>query len=90
MMGFADGTPLATGGRLLYIDLIAVIPIVVLLVVVAIGLWVYMDAKVQADHGEPVVFTWGSLRVDTPTQWFVASLLVTILFVPLYFAGRRQ
>jgi hypothetical protein len=30
------------------------------------------------------------LRVDTPTEWFVACLLLTILFVPLYLAGRRQ
>jgi hypothetical protein len=81
---------LVTGDRLLCIDPIALVPIVVLLVVVAIGTWVYMDAKVQAEHGEPVVFTWGSLKVDTPAQWFVASLLVAVLFVPLYLAGRRQ
>ena len=47
-----------------------------------------MDAKTQAEHGVPVAFTWGSFKVDTPTEWFVACLLLSILFIPLYFFGR--
>jgi len=72
------------------IGLTALVPLVVLLALLATDLWVYTDAKAQAEHGAPVVFTWGSFKVDTPTEWFVACLLLSILFIPLYLAGRRQ
>jgi hypothetical protein len=78
----------ATAGRVQFIGLAALVPVLVLLALLATDLWVYMDAKTQAEHGVPVAFTWGSFKVDTPTEWFVACLLLSILFIPLYLVGR--
>jgi hypothetical protein len=66
------------------------VPIIVVLVLLAIDVWIYFDAKRQAQEGAPVVFTWGSLRVDRPGEWLVGCLLLSIIFVPLYFTGRRH
>jgi len=64
-------------------------PIVVVLVV---DLWLYADAKAQAKSGRPVVFSTGAFVVDTPEAWLVGSLLLSIIFIPLYLSiriGRR-
>jgi hypothetical protein len=66
----------------------AVLPILVLLVVLAVDLWVYMDAKAHEERGSPVVFSAGLLTVDTPAAWFVSCLLLWILFFPIYVSLR--
>ena len=61
-----------------------------LLVVVATDAWVYIDAKRQRDLGEPVVFTVGSLHIETPEARLVACIVLWIIAVPLYLTGRRR
>ncbi len=67
---------------------IALAPILVLLVVVAIDLWVYADARAHSEQGTPVVFSTDFLTVDTPAAWFLGCLLLSVVFLPLYLAIR--
>jgi hypothetical protein len=66
----------------------ALAPVLVVVVIVAIDLWVYADAKRYADHGTPVVFRAGNFVVDTPATWFVGCLILGLIFFPLYIANR--
>jgi hypothetical protein len=68
----------------------ALVPIVILLVVLATDVWVYVDARAQAERGMPVVLSFGSLKVTTPAAWFVGCLLLWIVFLPLYITGRSH
>ncbi|MEA2510041.1 MAG: hypothetical protein QOG21_2123 [Actinomycetota bacterium] len=63
-------------------------PIFVLLLVLAIDLWVYMDALGRYRQGTPVVFSSGDFRVDTPAAWFFGCLFLWIVFFPLYITRR--
>lgn len=63
-------------------------PLILLLAVVATDIWVYLDATVQWERGNPVVASIGSFRVDTPGAWFVCCLVLWIVFFPLYLIGR--
>ena len=69
--------------------LTALLPIVLLLVIVASDVWVYTDAKERRARGFPVVVTIGSFPIDTPEAWFVACLVVWVVFFPLYLSARR-
>ena len=66
----------------------AFVPIVVALVVVAIDLWVYADAKSRAQQGRAVTVRAGALVVSTPTAWFIGCLLLWVIFFPLYLTSR--
>lgn len=66
----------------------ALIPVLVVLVLLAIDLWVYTDAKRCAAEGTPVVLRMGAVVVDTPTAWFIGCLVLWIIFFPLYIASR--
>ncbi len=68
----------------------ALAPLLVLLVVLASDAWVYVDATAQESRGTPIVFSSGPLILETPSAWFLASLVVWIVFFPLYLAGRRN
>jgi hypothetical protein len=68
----------------------SMLPLLMLFVLLATDLWVYLDAKVQAQRGTPVVFTIGSFEVHTPTQWFIGCLLLWIVAFPLYITGRSR
>ncbi len=69
----------------------ALVPVLaLLLVVIATDLWVYSDAKAHRERGTPVVFSAGSLNVDTPAAWCLGCLLLWILFFPLYVTRRGQ
>jgi hypothetical protein len=68
----------------------SMLPLLILFVLVATDLWVYLDAKVRAQRGTPVVFTLGNFEVHTPTQWFIGCLLLWIVAFPLYLAGRSR
>ena len=70
------------------LPVIALFPILVLLVVVAIDLWVYADARAHSERGTPVVFSTDFLTVDTPVAWFFGCLLLSVVFLPLYLALR--
>lgn len=56
------------------LPVIALVPVLVLAVVVAIDIWVYADARAQSERGTPVVFSTDFLTVDTPAAWFVGCL----------------
>jgi heme/copper-type cytochrome/quinol oxidase subunit 2 len=66
------------------------IPIAVLLVILATALWVYTDARTRSDRGSPVALSIGSLELTSPTAWFVACLILWILFFPAYIVMRNQ
>ncbi len=68
----------------------ALAPLLVLVVVLATDAWVYMDATAQENRGTPVIFSFGSFVVETPAAWFLASLVMWIVFFPIYLAGRRH
>lgn len=61
----------------------ALAPLALLVVVVAIDVWVYLDARGRSFSGEDVVATVGPLTLSTPSQWLVAILLVWIFLAPL-------
>lgn len=65
------------------------VPLLVLLALLAVDRWVYVDAQAHAERGNPVIFRSGSLKVDTPTAWALGCLILWILFFPLYLASRR-
>jgi hypothetical protein len=67
----------------------ALIPLGLVVTILATDAWVYSDARAQAAHGTPVVFTYGVFRIETPPQWFFACLFLWLLFFPLYLVGRR-
>jgi hypothetical protein len=50
--------------------------------------WVYNDAKAQANQGNPIDVSVGSLRLNTPAAWFLACLLMAELFIPPYVESR--
>jgi hypothetical protein len=56
---------------------IALIPILVLLLLLGVDRWVYVDAKIHARRGSPVSFSVGDFRVDTPAAWAVGCLLAS-------------
>jgi hypothetical protein len=91
-----DLRELGAGGReleareLRMLSLSALVPILVVLLLGAIDLWVYVDAKAHSKRGTPVVFSTGFLTVDTPTAWFCGCLLLSIDFIPLYITIRGQ
>jgi hypothetical protein len=66
------------------------VPILVLLAVLATDLWVYTDAKAHSERGAPVIFSAGFLKLDSPTVWFLACLVLWILVFPLYITIRNQ
>ena len=70
------------------LSLSALVPILVLLLVVGIDLWVYADAIAHFQRGTPVVFSSEFLIVGTPAAWFLACLLLSIVFIPLYITIR--
>ncbi|MDQ6617804.1 MAG: hypothetical protein M3083_24420 [Actinomycetota bacterium] len=69
---------------------VELVPIIVVLVVIVTGLWVYTDARVRADHGDPVVFSVGSIHLDTPQLWAVVCLFVWLIGFPLYLVSRNH
>jgi hypothetical protein len=66
----------------------ALVPVLVLLVILAIDLWVYADAKQRADQGAPVVVRMGAFVLEAPETWFVGCLVLWIFFFPLYMVSR--
>jgi hypothetical protein len=78
----------ATG--VLGLSMTALVPILLLLAVLATDVWVYEDSSARQQRGAPVTLAIGNLHVDTPAAWFVACLLLWIVFFPLYIKGRNQ
>jgi hypothetical protein len=68
----------------------ALVPVFVVAVILAIDLWVYLDAKRQVARGAPVEFRIGALVIDTPAIWFLGCLVLWIIFFPIYLVSRAQ
>lgn len=68
----------------------AFVPLGVLLMILASDVWVYQDAQAQSRGGTPVFFRFGTLTIDTPAAWFIACLILWIVFFPLYLTARRN
>ncbi|NMM23572.1 MAG: hypothetical protein HHJ11_08745 [Phycicoccus sp.] len=66
----------------------ALVPVLVLLVILAIDLWVYADARQRADRGAPVVVRIGVFVLGTPETWLLGCLVLWIFFFPLYMVSR--
>ena len=66
------------------------IPIAVLIVILGTDLWVYADAWKRSERGNPATLSIGALDVNTPAVWFVACLVLWILFFPAYVVTRSQ
>jgi hypothetical protein len=65
------------------------VAVVLLSIVFAIAAWIYTDARTHVRRGSPIVFSTGSFHLRTPAGWFLASLLVPELFLPLYIDSRE-
>ena len=72
------------------IALSAMVPVLLLLVVLATDVWVYRDSGLRLAEGEPVTVTVGPYRMESPTVWFVACLLLWIRVFPLYLVARSR
>jgi len=71
-------------------SLVELVPIAVAIVIIGADVWVYTDAKAHAEHGDPVVFSVGSIQLDSPEIWAVVCLVLSVLCFPLYFASRNH
>jgi len=71
-------------------SLVELVPIIVVLVIVGTDLWVYTDARTRADSRDPVVFSIGSIRLDSPQVWAVVCLVLWVFCFPLYLASRNS
>jgi hypothetical protein len=69
---------------------VAWIPIAVLIVILGTDFWVYTDARKRSQRGNPATLSVGALDFDTPTLWFVACLVLWIVFFPAYIVTRSQ
>lgn len=67
-------------------SLLPLVPVVVILVT---DVWVYLDDRAQCERGTPVVFRYGSFRIDAPADWVVGCTFLWVMFLPLYLVGRR-
>jgi hypothetical protein len=65
------------------------VPVVVLVVLLCCVGWVYTDARARAESGNPVIFAAGNLRLDSPSIWSIACLVVWVVAFPLYLVSRH-
>ncbi|GAA4182887.1 hypothetical protein GCM10022252_09510 [Streptosporangium oxazolinicum] len=68
----------------------ALVPILVLLLALGIDTWIYADAKERLRQGNPASFSFGSLRIETPQAWFLGSLILWVVFFPLYLTATGR
>jgi hypothetical protein len=60
------------------------------LVLIGTAVWVYTDAGIHAQHGDPVIFSVGSIQLDSPAVWAVVCLFLWVFAFPLYLASRER
>ncbi|MER6826640.1 hypothetical protein ABT352_11690 [Streptosporangium sp. NPDC000563] len=68
----------------------ALAPILVLLLVLGIDIWIYADAKERLKQGNPAAFSFWSFKVETPQAWFLGSLILWVVFFPLYLTATGR
>jgi len=71
-------------------SLVELVPIIVVAVIIGTDLWAYTDARTRADRGDPVVYSVGSIRLDSPEVWAVVCLVLWVFCFPLYLASRNS
>lgn len=54
------------------------------------SVWVLLDARGRQRAGDDVVARIGPVELATPEVWFVATLLLWVVVVPLYLVARRS
>jgi hypothetical protein len=64
-------------------------PLALLVAVLAVDAWVYLDAKGRRESGTDVVATVGPITLSRPEHWLLGSLFLWIFVVPLYLVARR-
>ncbi len=62
---------------------------IVLATALVAAIWVYVDAKEHAGQGRSITLSVGSLRLETPSAWFLACLVLGELFIPAYMDSRH-
>lgn len=65
-------------------------PLALLVVVLASDAWVFTDARRRAERHDDVVASLGSLELATPGAWFLACVLLWVLFFPMYLVARSR
>ena len=61
-----------------------------LIVVVALDVWVYVDANARLGTSREVTASIGSFTLDTPLVWFLTCVILFVFFFPLYLVARRE
>jgi hypothetical protein len=64
--------------------------LLVLLAVLTTDAWVYSDARERLRRGNRVAVSVGSVRVETPEAWFLACLILWVVFLPLYLTATGR
>ena len=68
---------------------VALVPVIVIVLLLTTGLWVYNDAKRRELEGDPVAVSIGGLRIDTPLAWAASCTVLWAVAFPLYLAARK-
>ncbi len=71
-------------------SLVELVPIVVVILVLGTDIWVYRDATTRTEQGDPVVFSIGSIQLDSPEVWAVVCFVLWVLAFPIYLASRNH
>jgi putative flippase GtrA len=59
-----------------------------LLLVLAVDAWVFLDARARAAGGRDVVARIGPFTLSTAGQWLLGCVVLWVFVVPLYLAAR--
>jgi hypothetical protein len=68
----------------------ALLAFVVLVGWAASVVWVLYDARSMIRTGHRVTASIGSWDIEEPETWALASLVLWVLFFPMYLTARRQ
>jgi hypothetical protein len=68
----------------------ALLIVVVLVIWAASVVWVLYDARSMIRSGHRVTASIGNWNIEEPETWALASLVLWVLFFPMYLAARRQ
>lgn len=65
-------------------------PLLVAIVVLGTGLWVYQDARRCADEGAPVTLRIGDFVIATPVMWLLGCVVLWVIAFPAYVVSRSR
>lgn len=64
--------------------------VIAVLIVAALDVWVYADARARQGTRREVTATIGAMRIDRPEVWTAWCLLLFVFFFPLYLVARHE